>query len=192
MKATRVCSVEGCTRAHHARGLCGTHYQRVISRGELPAKATTAERLAAGLVRMPNGCLEWTGYVDDRGYGRISAGSKHVKTHRLAWTLTNGAIPDGMLIRHYVCDNPPCCDPEHLRLGMDADNVADRDAKGRWRRPEVHPNTAKTHCKYGHLFDETNTAIRPNGSRRCRMCARKRKAEWKLRSQVTPVPPVAG
>lgn len=31
---------------------------------------------------------------------------------------------------------------------------------------------AKTECKRGHPFDETNTYFRPNGRRMCRECAR--------------------
>jgi hypothetical protein len=44
----------------------------------------------------------------------------------------NGPIPKGMDVLHR-CDNPPCINPEHLFLGTQADNNADRDAKGRCR-----------------------------------------------------------
>ncbi|MGH7024521.1 MAG: HNH endonuclease signature motif containing protein [Caulobacteraceae bacterium] len=50
--------------------------------------------------------------------------------HRLAWELANGPIPDGLLILH-KCDNPVCCNPDHLFLGTAADNHADCAAKGR-------------------------------------------------------------
>jgi len=109
-------------------------------------RAPLAERLARHLKVMDSGCIEWTGVVDRRGYGRIKASpGKQVKTHRLAWTLANGPIPEGMFVCHH-CDNPPCAqtDPTegypdgHLFLGTDADNHADMLAKGRWAmRPKT-------------------------------------------------------
>jgi len=42
----------------------------------------------------------------------------------------NGPIPPGMIIMH-ICDTPACVNPAHLRLGTQAENVKDRDQKGR-------------------------------------------------------------
>ena len=130
----RTCTVEGCEGKHRGRGLCRLHYQRVWKRGstDLPSMPSPAERLAAGLERKPNGCLEWTGSTVAAGYGRIWFRGKLVATHRLAWTLVNGPILDGLNILHR-CDNPPCCDPTHLRVGTQAENVADMAMKGRRR-----------------------------------------------------------
>ena len=104
-------------------------------------RKTPTERLAAGLERKPNGCLEWTGGRMTKGYGRISVNGKRILTHRLAWILTNGPILNDLWVLHH-CDNPPCCQTEptegypngHLFLGSSLDNNADMTAKGRHGR----------------------------------------------------------
>jgi hypothetical protein len=137
------CSVDGCELLALKRGLCDTHYVRLRTHGDTdlhPQFAPTAERLAAGLVHKPNGCLEWTGGTDKDGYGKIRVDGKSTRTHRAAWVLANGVIPDGLHVLHH-CDNPPCGEttpsdeyPEgHLFLGTTAQNNADRSAKGRSR-----------------------------------------------------------
>jgi DNA invertase Pin-like site-specific DNA recombinase len=52
--------------------------------------------------------------------------------HRWVWEQINGPIPKGMVIMH-TCDNPPCFLYDHLRLGTQAENMADMRAKGRWK-----------------------------------------------------------
>lgn len=78
--------------------------------------------------------MEWTG-ATLKGYGQIGDGRCLRYTHRVAWELVNGPIPDGMHVCHH-CDNPPCCNVDHLFLGTDADNNADMIAKGRawWQK----------------------------------------------------------
>lgn len=80
----------------------------------------------------PDGCWPWMGSRSG-GYGHVRRDGKIWITHRLAYALTYGQIPPGMLVCH-SCDNPPCCNPEHLFLGTDADNSRDRNAKGRQAR----------------------------------------------------------
>lgn len=78
-------------------------------------------------------CWIWTASVSTDGYGRFAVTPTVVPlAHRYAWTLANGPIPTGMVVMH-SCDNPPCVRLDHLRLGTQADNLADMCAKGRQR-----------------------------------------------------------
>lgn len=87
------------------------------------------------------GCLEWTAKaVANGGYGNLSAGRAFVglRAHRVMWVLkTNEPIPDGMVVMH-SCDNPKCCNIEHLSLGTKKQNTEDMYSKGRESRPPIH------------------------------------------------------
>lgn len=63
-------------------------------------------------------------------YGRCYFGKKYKMAHKVSWEAFNGPVPDGLCVLH-KCDNPPCCNPEHLFLGTVADNNHDRFIKGR-------------------------------------------------------------
>lgn len=94
-------------------------------------------------VRRIDGCWEWKGFRNHNGYGRLTFHGRQYLAHRIAWELTKGAsIPKGMHVLHH-CDNPPCVRPVHLWLGNDADNMRDRDAKGRGRAGPNAPHLAR-------------------------------------------------
>jgi len=75
-------------------------------------------------------CIEAHGYRNKQGYCVKRYNGKRWFSHRLAWYLEFGPIPDGVLVCH-KCDNPSCINTGHLFLGSPKDNTADRDYKGR-------------------------------------------------------------
>lgn len=76
-------------------------------------------------------CWLWKLSKDKDGYGRFALpGKKNMQAHRMAWIIANGPIPDGLEVMH-DCDVRACCRPSHLKLGTHAENMADRDRKGR-------------------------------------------------------------
>ena len=77
-----------------------------------------------------NGCRLWSGVPDIKGYGQATLNGYQTGAHRIAYILTYGKIPEGMVVMH-VCDTRLCCNPDHLRIGTQAENLADMRAKGR-------------------------------------------------------------
>lgn len=119
----------------------------------------------------PDGCHPWTGRTNPvSGYGQFSADGRQWGAHR--WIL--GIALCRPLVRgeeaRHACDNPPCVNVAHLRVGSHADNMADMTARGRGRGWCA----TKTHCPQGHPYAGSNVRYRPGGGRACRECARKR------------------
>ncbi|MGQ5735340.1 hypothetical protein ACUNI2_26640 [Serratia sp. IR-2025] len=82
-------------------------------------------RILQRCIPSKSGCLEWQGAVDGCGYGLIRFNGKVTKTHRLIAEATPG--------QHVLhsCDNPKCCNPEHLSIGNHTSNMIDRSRKFR-------------------------------------------------------------
>ncbi len=86
----------------------------------------------------PDGCIDWIGA--NRGtkapYGMLNWRSRYTSVHILSWELYNETtVPRGLVVRH-TCDRHQCLNPQHLEIGTTADNMADREARGRGRQPK--------------------------------------------------------
>src|SRR3990167_4061840 len=138
-------------REHNGGSGCGVGLEQARgdgagvpnAKGELAAQAIPGwtandpERFWSKVDRSggPDACWPWLKGRMYYGYGLffIRKGKGKVinkSAHRSAWELTHGAIPKGLFVLH-SCDNPPCCNPSHLRLGTQADNIKDCIERGR-------------------------------------------------------------
>ena len=75
-------------------------------------------------------CWLWQRPGGHCDHGQIWFDGKLHMVHRLVWTICIGDIPIGLFVLH-KCDDGRCCNPEHLFLGTQQDNIADMIAKGR-------------------------------------------------------------
>lgn len=76
------------------------------------------------------GCWNWQkSLVQNKGYGRPTFKKKQYHVHRLSYELFKGEIKDGLFVCH-KCNNPQCCNPDHLYLGTHYDNMQDRKKSG--------------------------------------------------------------
>lgn len=79
-------------------------------------------------IKGPDDCHDWTASICSNGYGSFCIYSITHSAHRFAWLLTKGEIPEGKLVLHR-CDNKLCCNPNHLYIGTQGDNIRDREAR---------------------------------------------------------------
>lgn len=121
-----------------------------------------------------NDCWEWQASLRN-GYGAFKFRGKMWIASRVAYTLTKGEIPNGLLVCH-TCDNRKCVNPAHLFLGTYVDNAQDMIAKGRQYMPPTKdmlpPPPHPSHRAY-------------NDGCRCRPCvdlSNSRKKKWRERT----------
>lgn len=101
--------------------------------GPVRGYASRDDQIFSNITVMPSGCWEWNLRRRDKGYGQVKVDGQMRDSHIVAHWLRNGPVPEGLLVCHH-CDNPPCCNPEHLFVGTHQDNCDDKMKKGRHQR----------------------------------------------------------
>ena len=154
----KICAVSFCDRESYSLGYCKTHYYQQ-RRGK---PFTPIQKARRGIKdhdayfwsfvqkdQNPHGCWEYDGPTEsDSEYVKCPkhprANSK--RSHRVAYFLTYGEIPEGKVIDH-ICHNPRCCNPSHLRaVSLSANNQNKRpgtvrsDSRSGVRNVRMSPN----------------------------------------------------
>lgn len=124
--------------------------------------------------RSEEGCWEWAGAVNNRGYGVMTISKSIYYTHRVSYTRHNGPIPTGRVLDH-LCRNPRCLNPEHL------EPVSDRVNMLRGYSTAAVAQRRET-CLHGHLYAE-HGRVYDDGRRHCLACARNQSAERRARNR---------
>ncbi|MFC9769157.1 HNH endonuclease signature motif containing protein [Rhodococcus jostii] len=96
--------------------------------------------------KLDNGCIVWTAYCLPNGYGHFGDGTATFLAHRWMYQYVHGVkLEPGQFILH-SCDNRPCVNVDHLRVGTAKENTRDMDERNR-RNPKgavgVRNNMAK-------------------------------------------------
>ena len=137
-EATRLC------HTHKRRKRLGLDMDEPINR-LVPYSATLEERFynLLGPTPDPDECWIWPRSVrTNKGVRQIVGnyarrgvgGNRSDYAHRVSYQIHLGEIPEGLHVLH-SCDNPPCVNPAHLRLGTQSDNISESVAKGRHYTP---------------------------------------------------------
>lgn len=121
-----------------------------------------AKRLKKKSRKLANGCVVWTGYITPYGYGSSSFGRamKNVYAHRLAFALHHDMPVKFEEFVLHKCDNPPCINPDHLYLGTQKDNMADKVERARQNRGETHYAKKFTESDIRKIRKDTRTEKR--------------------------------
>jgi hypothetical protein len=110
------------------------------------------------------GCWIWQRDKTKAGYGRKSVGRKNVLAHKYYYERKFGRVPKGLEIDHFVCSNPVCCNPDHMKVVTHTENCCrGRNAKLTWEKVRNirydYENNETTQKKLSHKYGVARSNI---------------------------------
>lgn len=93
----------------------------------------------------PDACWPWLGWHQG-GYGTVKINKVAYRAHRVAFRLGNKTQPTDLCVCHR-CDNPICCNPAHLFVGMITENISDMVRKNRHGHGASHSSVTRIECR---------------------------------------------
>jgi len=135
----KICSE--CGKPAKGLGFCSKHYQNFKRLGKAKANQNKCNSVDDFLREIhtlesgESGCKLWKRGTDKDGYGYYAIDGITYGAHRLLYKLSFPGEYSGMVVMH-ICDNPKCCNIEHLRIGTPSQNTYDMIKKSRNVRGE--------------------------------------------------------
>lgn len=175
---TQQCATSGCNRVRFAKGWCNGCYQTQWARVRF-GRTGEHDTVGRSLVHKPQGvrlraridtspgpgaCHPWTGKSTDKGgYGIIRWNGRDRRVTNVLLEIEYGDdVLAGGKISCHTCDNPPCCNIEHLYPGTRKTNSDDCWSRGRGSRPPVRRGEAHHKAK---LTEDQVRAMRADRER---------------------------
>lgn len=134
------------------------------------------ERFWSKVVREghPQGCWVYEPATRmPRGYGvfRLSKSEGSIRSHRYAYQISMGPIPEGLTLDH-LCRNTTCVNPQHLEPVTASEN-------------SIRAHRNKPACRHGHLYSEVGFTIgKTKGERLCNACRAKNRQLKSMREKA--------
>lgn len=93
-------------------------------------------RLLSFVTHPSNSCLLWKHSKDKDGYGYLWINGKSWRVARVIAHVFHGLVlEDSRQLACHTCDEPQCCNPDHIFVGSPQENTVDAVKKFRWNPP---------------------------------------------------------
>jgi hypothetical protein len=116
---------------------------KIIIHDKIDRRRNTIEDFHDRIDKNSSECWTWLGNLDRDGYGRWNYNGDEWFVHRFSYQLYHGDLQEDLLVMH-KCDNPTCCNPDHLKQGTYKENNVDCAQKGRKPKGVKNPNAKLT------------------------------------------------